>query len=113
MSTKKQRKQASKGKAPKIEDLEITPLPKPIEVKMEEPNDSKYWIRTGMAVQHIDYPEVKMRVLDVKKFTKELNDGSGNKRQVTFVRGVICTWLDKDSKFQKGLFHTRELKEWK
>ncbi len=107
MSTKKQRKGANKN-------LEgIVPIPEPSEISIDPPKqENKYWIKNGEAVRHIDYPELKMRVMEVKKFTKELKDGSGQTKPVTFVRGVVCTWLDRDGKFQKGMFHTREIQPW-
>lgn len=73
----------------------------------------KYWIKNGIAVHHVDYPKIKMRVQQLRKVTKEINDGKGGKKNAEFIAGVTCTWLDKDHKFQTGLFHTKEILPWK
>lgn len=88
---------------------EINPLPDS-EIDLQK---EKYWIKNGIAVQHIDYPEIKMRVQDVKKIRKKIHDGKGGMTDRTFVVGVLVTWLDKKGEFQKGVFSTRELKPYK
>lgn len=104
--SEKEKKPTKRG-VKKVEPT-IVPLPSN-EIKVEE---GKYWIKNGIAVYHIDYPNIKMRVQEVKKFTKKLDNGSGEKKDFTFIKGVACTWLDSGHKFQKGVFHTRELRKW-
>ena len=98
-----------KKKEMKKNGKDIIPLPV-VEVKVEP---EKYWIKNGLLVSHVDYPGIKMRVREIKKFSKNVNDGSGGMKEHTFIKGVVCTWLDKEHKYQQGLFHTRELIQWK
>lgn len=74
--------------------------------------DKRYWITKGKAVFQIDNPDLKMRVDEIKKIVKEINDGKGGKLSKTFIIGVDVHWIDKDDKFQKARFSTRELLEW-
>lgn len=78
-------------------------------IKLEKEQD-KYWIKTGNAVTHVDYPKIKMRVQNIKKFIKKVNDGTGKMVDRTFINGVNVTWVDNEGKFQKGTFTTRELR---
>src|SRR3990167_7925183 len=77
------------------------------------PPENRYWIKNGLAVSHIDYPGIKMRVQQLRKVQKEINDGRGGKKLAEFIAGVSCTWLDQEHKFQQGLFHTKEIIPWK
>jgi uncharacterized pyridoxamine 5'-phosphate oxidase family protein len=79
---------------------------------ISDKNDKKYWIVKGKAVFQIDNPDLKMRVDEIKKIVKEINDGKGGKLSKTFIIGVDVHWIDKDDKFQKARFSTRELLEW-
>jgi hypothetical protein len=94
----------------KAEAPVITPLPE-TEIKLKK---EKYWIEPGMAVMHVDYPDLKMRVQNIKKVTKKVYDGKTKDSTVdrTFILGVVTSWIDKDQKFQKGMFSTRDLRPW-
>jgi len=77
-------------------------------LKLEKEKE-KYWIKEGICVKHVDYPNVKMRVIFIKKVDKQIFDGTGNKVLRKFTLYVECQWLSVDNEIQKAKFTTREL----
>ena len=91
-------------------ELPIPETIKPIvETDIELNKEKKYWIKAGIAVSHIDRPGIKMRVQSIKKVSKQVHDGKGGMVPRTFIVGVFVAWIDKEDKYQKGMFSTREL----
>jgi hypothetical protein len=70
----------------------------------------KYWIKEGIACFHIDYPDLKMRVMKINQVPKEINDGKGNMIVKMFTVNIDVQWIDKDQKSQTAKYTTRELK---
>lgn len=70
----------------------------------------RYWIKAGMLVKlrGMDL-QVMVDSLVYKTFT--LPDGTGGQRSEKRLFGVQCHWVDKEHKYQKGMFHTRELEK--
>ena len=80
-------------------------------LKLVADKANKYWIEKGMAVFHIDYPDLKMRVDQIRKDAKDIKIGDKTERK-TFIIGVDVHWIDADNRSQKARFNTRELKSW-
>jgi len=59
--------------------------------------DSKYWIRAGMNVGHVDFPGMRIVVERISR--------DGERR----IDGVECHWVDKAGGYNKGKFFTWEL----
>lgn len=93
-----------------LENLENKDLG-PDNLKLIKEKASKYWIEKGMAVFHIDYPDLKMRVDQIRKDAKDIKIGDKTERK-TFIIGVDVHWIDIDNRSQKARFNTRELKPW-
>ena len=93
-----------------LENLENKDLG-PDNLKLIKEKANKYWIEKGMAVFHIDYIDLKMRVDQIRKDSKDIKIGDKTERK-TFIIGVDVHWIDANNRSQKARFNTRELKPW-
>ena len=75
---------------------------------------SKRWIKVGATVCTKHNKDILMTVDDVIRETKEIMEpkpsGGATKIQKVFTLGVRCHWVSKDGAYQKGVFHTTELR---
>ena len=78
-------------------------------------NGVRAWIKEGMVVRSIHYPDVKMVVDRIERKTTETpikTDVPGlTNIAKNFVVGVHTHWVNNGI-YQTGLFHTIELEEW-
>jgi hypothetical protein len=70
---------------------------------------NKYWIKEGLPVSHVDYPNIKMTVEKIVKQVRDVVIGEKTKK-VPFVIGVRCYWIDDEKVPHKVVFNTRSLK---
>lgn len=71
----------------------------------------KYWIKEGVACYHVDYPDLKMRVMKINQVPKEINDGTGKLVVKMFTVNIDVQWIDKEQKLQSAKYTTRELRQ--
>jgi hypothetical protein len=70
--------------------------------------NDRYWIKTGMEVNHRDFPTRKMIVDQIVKKSVSAQGSKDDKRK-TFIVGIDCHWLDDAGSYGKGRFLTMEL----
>lgn len=85
-------------------------MSEPTEIKKEGYNglDDRYWIKQGIQVK-LNGTDLIMMVDNLTYKNYQIPDGHGGQRSEKRLMGVKCHWVDKDHKYQTGLFHTREL----
>ena len=71
---------------------------------MDTETDSKYWIKPG---KHVTLGDNEVPVMVVDRVLT-----SQNKEGRKFTSGVLCHWLNEHGGYEKGTFHTTELKEY-
>lgn len=111
---KRLRKQQQRKKSEELAEVNISDNGqienlKDVEISDDDKKD-KYWIKAGVKVKHIDYPNLVMRVVRILRQNKKIRIGNEQKDKM-FILGVECNWVDSDGKYQVGKFGTRQLLE--
>ena len=77
---------------------------------IREVSEQRYWIKAGMTVR-LRGMDLSVTVDKIVYKTFDIPDGMGHSRKEKRVMGVQCHWVDKEHKYQRGMFHTRELEK--
>jgi len=80
-----------------------------IEENVSNAMADRYWIKPGISVT-IAGTDLKV-IVDkvVYRRTEGRPGGDGEMHYIRKIVGVMCHWLDKDNKYQTGMFHSKEL----